>query len=921
MLKKCLGCVKIFQNDFKYKLKNLEDFHKNEGLKYYLNTYEAYFQNSFNKNSGSIIISDDPYEVIKNVFNITEFIISESFILYYENNELIKNYLKCAGSYLEYLYHICDNVEKKLDFGLNAVFSYYISNNSSLAIVLIKIMKNNLKMPLLEKMILNLLARDYKSVHEIIFDIYDEKKFNEDEIIKDVNKSNICFDEVVYRVIYGGITESVLKYLDFILNGNEKSYKISLKMINSCIKLSDELNFVDLWRMVCSLKFIYLESFENSLWKNLKKFEDTNSNKNHDLIKSYIKNYLGKNLPITELWPPQIQTIDTINNINRVNFCLKLPTSSGKTIIAELTILRFLLDLNINNSKKSKCFYIAPYRSLSSEIENVLDYTFGNLGFNVSKLYGVSGVSDNEFEKIENSQIIILTPEKLDSLLRHDISIANQIGLLIIDESHLIGDYKSGRGILFELLIQRLIYLFNDGCRILLISAILDNITEFSEWLSGSKNNIAETTWKPTRLSLGFAIWKNNSLDVEITHLNQEKLNIPIRLKKFLTSVETRGIIKNRKKRFPINHKNNQEVFPALILKLASKGTTMAFIPDKRQVKAIPKKLLKIIRYIKTLQNKKIFTDIDLNFIKTNEQKRKISKALNIIEREYGKNSELAESIKSGFVIHHADLSEDIRLTIEDLIRNNIMKLIIATDTLAEGINIPVKTLIIKDIERYSTVTERREPISTKTFWNVIGRAGRAGIENEGTVLLYLDKNKTNNKDKEKKLKEFINSYENNEVKSSLYSIINKIILEYNMLGIDLDEHMHYNIYDSNQNLDNDEFKTINKYLRQLDSQLLAILEENNVIEFHSNLFKKFFSNSLGAIMLNNSLNDNLTREILEKIINYRLKYILKNFKKSQRNAYYRLGLNFKNCENILENKDTYLELFYNCKNWDFLDV
>ena len=109
-------------------------------------------------------------------------------------------------------------------------------------------------------------------------------------------------------------------------------------------------------------------------------------------------------------------------------------TSSGKTRIAEIAILETLV-----NNPHSKVLYLAPFRSLSYEVEESMEKMFSPLGFTTTFLYGGGQYSKLDKALIENSNVIIATPEKAKAIIRADDDIADGIDLLIIDEGHLLG--------------------------------------------------------------------------------------------------------------------------------------------------------------------------------------------------------------------------------------------------------------------------------------------------------------------------------------------------------------------------------------------------------------------------------------------------------------------------------------------------
>ena len=136
-------------------------------------------------------------------------------------------------------------------------------------------------------------------------------------------------------------------------------------------------------------------------------------------------------VPEIDLWPSQLHVVDRIFQDMR-DLVVALPTSAGKTRIAELSILACLAQMR-------RTVYVTPLRALSAQTEQVLARTFSPLGVRVSSLYGSVGVSDVDEDALRSSEIVVATPEKLDFALRADPSVLNNVGLVVLDEGHMIG--------------------------------------------------------------------------------------------------------------------------------------------------------------------------------------------------------------------------------------------------------------------------------------------------------------------------------------------------------------------------------------------------------------------------------------------------------------------------------------------------
>jgi hypothetical protein len=165
------------------------------------------------------------------------------------------------------------------------------------------------------------------------------------------------------------------------------------------------------------------------------------------LRRTFIENLLARGRSEIDLWPSQLHVVDRIFADAR-DLVVALPTSAGKTRIAELAILACL-------AQGQRTVYVTPLRALSAQTEQVLTRTFGPLGVRVSSLYGSMGISDVDNDTLRSSEIVVATPEKLDFALRSDPSVLDDVGLVVLDEGHMIG--ASEREVRYEAQIQRLL--------------------------------------------------------------------------------------------------------------------------------------------------------------------------------------------------------------------------------------------------------------------------------------------------------------------------------------------------------------------------------------------------------------------------------------------------------------------------------
>ena len=357
-----------------------------------------------------------------------------------------------------------------------------------------------------------------------------------------------------------------------------------------------------------------LQLFSNrSIWDNLKSYDHIADNSQW---KKYIKllayDYYTKNTikevedrtSIFEFWVSQIRAIEKGFIELDENFVVQMPTSAGKTFIAELSILKYLV-----NYPTKKCIYIAPFRALTNEKEEELSRYFSKIGFSVSSLSGSYEIDEFQDVILSDTDLLIATPEKIDMLLRLNPEFFSEVSFVVVDEGHIIGDIST-RATLLEFLIIRL-RIKIPNIKTLFISAVMppQNADEYSIWLSKKDNNVLRSLkfsdskineeWEPTRKLIGRFAWDGDNGKILFSNLNTEDENTKIVQEAFIPY-----FLKEKQfgDRYP--KKNNKlETTAALAYKYTFEGNTLVFCAQPRQTEWIYKRLEQIL-----IQNqKKIF--------------------------------------------------------------------------------------------------------------------------------------------------------------------------------------------------------------------------------------------------------------------------------------------------------------------------
>ena len=442
---------------------------------------------------------------------------------------------------------------------------------------------------------------------------------------------------------------------------------------------------------------IIIKKIENSTWKVLPLYSD--------LPYETWFNTLQKESFIKELWPAQ-HLLGKSNIFKGQSAVIQMPTSAGKTKAIELILRSAFLAERV-----TLAIIIAPFRALCHEIKDNLAEAFYNEPTNVDELSDILQIDFEIAKFLGHRQILISTPEKFIYVLRHNPELASQIGLLFFDEGH---QFDSGlRGITYELLLTSLRLMVPEEAQKILISAVISNAKEIGNWLNGTSNIVEGSNLIPTIRSIGFTSWLEEVGKVEYvdTHnIEQKAFTIPYVIKKFT--------LKKRNKKYFFPRKENQSIAIYLGINLVKKGSVAIFCGKKNMVTSICKKVVDIIDDGIQIQLPSTFSDHN-----------ETSRLYHLYEKNLGCEAAASQCAKYGIFSHHGNTPHGIRLSVEYAMRANLVCFVICTSTLAQGVNLPIRYLIVTDFR------QGKESIKSRDFHNLIGRVGRSGMHTEGSIL------------------------------------------------------------------------------------------------------------------------------------------------------------------------------------------
>ncbi|MCF8885503.1 MAG: DEAD/DEAH box helicase [Aigarchaeota archaeon] len=383
---------------------------------------------------------------------------------------------------------------------------------------------------------------------------------------------------------------------------------------------------------------------------------------------------------ILELYPPQVEAIKA-GVLEGENIVVSTPTASGKTLIA-------FFSASIHLVEGGKILYLVPLRALASEkILDVNEILCEGTRFKVAISTGDYDSSDPWLEAYD---VIISTNEKVDSLLRHGASWMKDVTLVVVDELHLIGD--PDRGPTLEMVITRLRKTIPNA-QYIALSATISNVGDLAGWL---KAKIVRSDWRPVPLKEGVLI------DSRIEFID--------------------GTVKELK---PLDRSS---VVNAVLNILLEGGQTLIFTSTRKKAEEYA---LKIAR---TFSER-----LDLISWEDREKLKEYAEEI-LAEERSGFTENLAKLIENGVAFHHAGLSYHQRKIVEEAFRSRFLKTVVATPTLAAGVNLPARLVLITEVKRYIP-GYGYQSIPVIEYKQFCGRAGRPLYDEVGYAVT-IAKNK-----------------------------------------------------------------------------------------------------------------------------------------------------------------------------------
>lgn len=382
---------------------------------------------------------------------------------------------------------------------------------------------------------------------------------------------------------------------------------------------------------------------------------------------------LLKQSGVSTLFPTQEKAFET-NVLKGQNLILAVPTSSGKTLVAEICMLRRILD------GLGKALYLVPLRSLAQEkYEEFKKYE--SLGITIAMSIGDY---DSKGTQLSEADIVVLTTERADSIIRHKPDWLHNISIIIVDEIHLIND--PSRGPTLEMVLAKMLQILPE-IQVVGLSATISNSDEIAGWLNAE---LVKSSWRPIDLKEGVYY------DGEIKFGDRSTRSIP--------------------------RKRKDEIADLTCDILEENGQVLVFVSSRRSTVAVCKKIASSIRPYLSKERLGLLNDIA----------KRIDSGPSIPES----SKILARLVSMGVAFHHAGLTNQERSIVEEGFKKDLLKVIVATPTLAAGVNLPARRAIIRDYRRFEQ-NRGSYPIPVLEYKQMAGRAGRPKYDKYGEAIIF----------------------------------------------------------------------------------------------------------------------------------------------------------------------------------------
>lgn len=469
------------------------------------------------------------------------------------------------------------------------------------------------------------------------------------------------------------------------------------------------------------------------------------------------------NVMMKEMWESQI-LLGEKGIFKGKSGVIQMPTSSGKTTSVSLAIQSAFL-----SKRTSIVIVVAPFKALCNEILSDMKKFFAfDENITITEFSDIPEPSEIELVTFESivKKVFVMTPEKLAYILKHNTEIIESINMIVFDEAHLLDD--ESRGTDYELLLATINNYIRPDVQKILVSAVISNADMLNSWINKDGTVINNNTIKTSEKTVAFNTFMSSNVNNAYSNLHfvepnknlEEEFYVP----RVVQTKKLKKIDGERKLRYFPDFKNNkQDVGIYYAIKLIANGNIAIFCSKKDTVNNILKRFIDLKE-----------RGISLEDFSTLSDETECLKIAYLIKEHLGENN-LYIAALNGIVGHHSGMPNGVRNAEEYALKKSLIRCVVCTSTLAQGVNLPIKYLIV------STIYQSKQIIKVRDFHNLIGRTARAGKETEGTIILTENVYKNNKATYDlNKYRRLLNAENSEECSSNLLKLVRDINLDNN---------------------------------------------------------------------------------------------------------------------------------------------
>lgn len=618
---------------------------------------------------------------------------------------LLERAFLVAGEAIEAAVH---RGEERIDRGfhrVSAAVAFHLGRYAARAYSMLPAAVDAQNLAPTEAALVQLLRRRLDDLHLAVSGWLLDPANGDDEVAAKLQSAD-DFDQTdaVHTVLTSSFMRGLALFDHALTTGDSEVADLARTRLFATAEAARDLHAVSHWWTATLAAHLVDELWKMSLHQQVPQLpsDDADHARWRDIRRGYIQRLRGGTRAAIELWPSQLSAAQRAQDLAD-DLVVALPTSAGKTRIAELCILRTL-------ASEKRVVYVTPLRALSAQVERDLAETLHPLGFSVSSLYGSAGIESGDEETLRQGRVVVSTPEKLDFALRNDPDLIDDVGLIVLDEGHMLGPNE--REVRYEALVQRLVRR-DDAAerRIVCLSALFPTPEEMSDlvaWLRADEpGDPIHSDWRPTRQRFGVLKWGSDAarLDVKV---EQETPFVQRFVEQAAPPADSR-----RRRLFPAD--KNELTLAAAWRFVEQQKEVLVYSALRTSVETLGALVLECIRH-------GVLPSLG-------RPSQRVIDARSMGAEWLGVDHPAVACLEHGVALHHGGLPRPFLNEVERLLRAGDCRVTIASPTLAQGLNLSASVLIVPSIWRNAEIIPAAE------FANVAGRAGRAFVDVEGLVL------------------------------------------------------------------------------------------------------------------------------------------------------------------------------------------